>query len=239
MSTNLELCNALASEAGVTGAAASIAAVTNQTGQALRIVNWIKRAHTEIQSRYPHWRWMRSKWSVNTVVGTDTYAYGSCTDTRLSATLSRFKHWIPVDDSGAGNVKRYLTSGGVSGEMWMTYLPWSYFEAIYKLGTQNNGPIVHYTIDPQDKLVFGPKPDAIYSVSGEYQMAAFVFSADGDTPEFPADFHDLVLYRAMEKYGLFYAAGEVLQRGQLEGARLMRQLEANQLPEIALAAPLA
>lgn len=239
MSTFLQLANKLAQEAGVTGAAAAITAVANQTGQALQLVNWIKSAHTEIQSRHQNWRWMRSKFSVNTVVGDDSYASGDCTDTRLALPLTRFKRWLPFDDSGAGNVKRYLTSGGVSGEMWMTYLPWSYFQAIYKIGTQNNGPIVHFTIDPQNNLVIGPKPDAVYTVSGEYQMSALVLSADGDTPEFPFDFHDLVVYRAMEKYGLSNAAGEVLQRGQLEGTRLMRQLEADQLPELGLAGPLA
>lgn len=239
MSTFLQLVNSLASEAGVTGAASSVSSVTGQTGQALRLVNWVKQAHTEIQNRHQNWRWMRSKWTVPTVIGTASYAYGACTDSRLSATISRFKRWIPFDDSGATNIKRYLTSGGVAGEGWMTFLPWSYFQAIYGLGVQNNGPIIHVTIDPQNKIVVGPAPDAVYTVSGEYQMSALVFSVNGDTPEFPSDFHDLVLYRAMEKYGLYYAAGEVLQRGQLEGSRLMRQLEADQLPQINLGAPLA
>lgn len=239
MSTYLELCNELAQEAGVSGAASSISAVTNQSGQALRLVNWIKRSWTEIQNRHNNWRWMRSKWSVNTVASDDTYAYSDCTDTRLSATISRFARWLPFDDSGAANIKRYLTSGGVSGEIWMTNLPWDYFQAVYRRGQQNNGPIVHVTIDPQNQLVVGPKPDDIYTVSGEYMMSAQVLAADSDTPEMPSRFHDLIVYRAMEKYGRFYAAGEVLARGEREGGRLMTQLEADQLPALAYGAPLA
>ncbi len=239
MSTYLQLANKLASETGVTGAASSISAVANQSGQALRLVNWISLAYTEIQRRHDHWRWLRSTFTVNTVASDDTYAFGDCTDSRLSAVISRFARWWPYDEQGCANVKRYLTSGGVSGENWMIYLPWSYFRSIYKIGTQNDGPIIHFTIDPQNQLIIGPKPDAIYTVTGEYQMAAQVLAADADTPEMPANFHDLIVYRAMEKYGRFYAAGEVLERGEVEGGRLMRQLERDQLPPIALGEPLA
>lgn len=237
--TFLQLVNRLAQEAGVTGNASAVSAVTGQSGEALRLVNWVKQSHTEIQTRSENWRWMRSTFSVNTVVADDTYAYSDCTDTRLTGAISRFGQWIPFDDQGASNIKRYLTSGGVGGEMWMTNLPWSYFRSIYRLGTQNNGPSLHVTIDPQNNLVFGPKPDAIYTVSGEYQMSALEFSADGDIPEFPARFHDLVWMKALEKYGRYHAAGEVLARGQVEGGRVMAQLEADQLPDIAMGAPIA
>jgi hypothetical protein len=43
----------------------------------------------------------------------------------------------------------------------------------------------------------------------------------------------------MKKYGLFHAATEVLERGQRDGMKLMRQLESDQLPPVAVAAPLA
>jgi len=121
----------------------------------------------------------------------------------------------------------------------MTLLPWSNFRAIYKIGTRNNGQPVHFTIDPQNNLVIGPKPDAIYTVSGEYQMSAQVLAADGDTPELPSDYHDLIYWYALEKYGRFSASPEALQQAQRESSRLMRQLEANQLPPIALGGPLA
>lgn len=237
--TFLQLCNRLAQEAGVTGSASTISAVSGQTGEAQRIVNWIVSAHNEIQDRHQHWRWMRSQFTVNTTSGDDQYAGTDCTDSRLSAAITRFARWIPLDDDGACNVKKYLTSGGVSGEVWMVNLPWSYFMAIYKRGTQNNSVPVHVAIDPQNNLRLGPKPDGIYTISGEYQMSALEFSAAGDTPEFPSRFHDLVWLRAMEKYGRYHAAPEVVARGQIEGGRLMRQLEADQLPELGLAAPVA
>lgn len=238
MSTFLQLVNRLAVEAGVTGSASAVSTTVAQTGEAGRLVGWIRTSHTEIQSRH-NWRWMRSTFSVPTVSGTDAYAYGACTDTRLSSLITRFKRWIPFSEDGAPNMTQYLASTGVSGEMYMTYLPWENFRSIYKRGTQNNGQPVIFTIDPQNRLVFGPKPDAIYTVQGEYQMSALVFAADSDVPEMPSDYHDLIVYRAMEKYGTFHEAPEVLARGQREGARVMRQMEATQLPQLVTGQPLA
>ena len=237
--TYLQLSNDLAREAGVSGSASAISAVTSQTGEAARIVNWVRQAHNEIQNKSPFWRWMRSKWTVATTASDDTYAGTDCTDSRLSAAITRFSRWIPIDDNGASNVKIYLTSGGVSGERWMVPLPWNYFTAIYKRGTQNDGPPVHFSIDPQNNLVLGPAPDAVYTVSGEYQMSELNFSADGDTPEFPSQFHDLVWLKGLEKYGLFHAAPECILRWKTEGVRMLRDLEANQLPPVAFAEPLA
>lgn len=239
MSTNLQICNRLASESRLTGSASAIATVVGQSGMSLRLVNWVKDAHRDIQRRHTNWRWMRSKYTVNTVANDDSYAYSDCTDTLTSAAISRFARWWVLDQLGAPNVKIYLTSGGVGGERWMTPIPWPYFYGLYKRGTQNAGPPVHVSIDPQNNLVLGPKPDAIYTVSGEYQRSALTFSADGDTPEFPADFHDLVWMLALEKYGTSSVAPENIARAKREGGRLMRQLEADQLPPMGMGAPLA
>ena len=238
--TFLGLVNTLAREAGVSGNASAVSATAGQSGEANRLVNWIIQSHNEIQNRHDgHWKWLRSTWTVNTTANDDTYAPTDCTDTRLNAALTRFKEWIPFDDQGAANMKKYLTSGGVGGEVWLVNIPWSYFMSIYRRGTQNAGQPMHITIDPQNNLVLGPKPDGIYTLNGEYRMSAKVFAADSDTPEMPLDFQDVIWMWAMKKYGLFHAAQEVLERGKTEGGRLMRQLEANQLEDVTMGSPLA
>lgn len=233
----LAICQRLRQECDVAGTGPS--AVTGQTGELKRVVDWAASAWDEIQGKYPNWRWMRSRWSVNTVAGTDTYAATACTDTRLSASLARFKRWWPFDENGRSNVKIYLQSSGVGTERWISFLPWPNFLAIYRIGTQNNGVPAHFTIDPQNNLVLGPKPDGIYVVSGEYQMSKQSLAADGDTPEMPADYHMLVVYEGMKKYAGFEAAPEVYQRGAREGGVLWRQLELDQKPPPTLGEPLA
>lgn len=239
--TFLQLANALASESGVSGNASAISTVVGQTNTAKRIVDWVRQAHNEIQNKYPNWRWMRSTFTVNTSLGVDTYAPTVCTDTSAlhAGLITRFKRWWPYADDGSINIKRYLTSGGVSGEGYMTILDWAYFRSIYRIGTQNNGPVTNITIDPANNLVTGPKPDGIYTITGEYQLSRLNFTSDNDVAEFPEDFDDLIVYRGLEKYGLWAAAPEALERGREESGKLMRQLEQDQLPPVRFAPPLA
>ena len=239
--TYLTLCQDLARECDIAGASASAipTAVTNQVGELKRVVEWVKNAWIEIQNRHQNWRWLRSRWSVNTVAADDTYAGTDCTDARLGTTIDRFGNWIPFDDCGYSNVKSYLSSGGVGGEGWLIFLPWEDFRSIYKIGTQNNNKPAHFTIDPQNNLVLGPAPEAVYVVSGEYQMSAQILAANADVPGMPSQFHQLIVYWAMRKYSGFDASVDVMARAIDEGNKLLRQLENNQLPGVGLARPLA
>lgn len=213
--------------------------VVSQTGQLGNIVAWVAQSYTEIQNRHADWLWLRSTWTVNTVASDDTYAYGDVTDSRLSAPIARFRRWWLYDNDGFPNVKCYLTSAGVAGEKYLLPLPWAAFRDLYRRGTQTNNAPVHVTVDPQRNLIIGPKPDAIYTITGEYQMSAQVLAADADTPEMPSDYHQLIVYEAMKKAGGSSSASEVSARGITEGNKVMRQLEANQRPECVLAGPLA
>lgn len=236
MATFLGLCSDARRECGMSGTGPT--AVTGQVGDLERIVNWVKNSWTEVQNRHADWLWLRSTFTVNTVSGTDSYAFGVVTDSRLSAVISRFSRWWLYDIDGCPNVKSYLTSAGVSGEKYLLPLPWASFRDLYKRGTQTNNAPVHVTVDPQRNLILGPKPSGIYTITGEYQMSAQVLAADADTPEMPSQFHQLIVYEAMKKYGGFKSASEVSARGIMEGNKLMRQLENNQRPECALAEPL-
>ena len=234
--TYLTLCSDTRRECRMNGTGPS--AVTGQTGLLADVVAWVANAYTELQQSRENWRWLRSTFTVNTVAETDAYAYTVCTDSRLSATISRFARWWPFDEMGEDGVTCYLTSTGVAGEQYLQYIAWADFRTLYKRGTQTSGQPMHFTIDPQNRLVLGPKPSAIYTISGEYQMSPQVLTADDDVPEMPTQFHQLIVYMAMEKYGAAKSELEVFNRGALEGGRMLERLEANQLPEMQLAGPL-
>lgn len=237
MSTNLQLCSELHREGRYSGAAPT--AVTGQTGQALDIVTWIKHAWTELQGKHQDWRWMRSSFTVNTTASDDTYVYGDCTDTITGAAISRFARWLPWDTDGSPAFKSYLVSAGVGSQILLFYMTWGDFRYLYKTGTQTNGQPIHFTIDPQNNLLLGPKPDGIYTVTGDYQRGAQILAADGDTPDMPSRFHQLIVYDALKKHGGAESSPEALFRANSEGRALLRQLEKDQLPQIARARPLA
>lgn len=235
--TFLQLAQKLRQECEVAGVGPS--AITSQTGQLKRLVDWVADGWVDLQNRHGNWQWLRSEWSVNTVAGDDTYAGTDCTDTIASATVTRFSKFWTHDEEGYPNVKGYLQASGVGTERWLEFLPWADFRARYKIGTQNNGQPMHFTIDPRRALVIGPKPDAVYVLSGEYQKSAQTLAADADVPELPADYHDLLVFYAMQRYGANSVAQEIYVRGATESRRMLIALEANQLPAMSMAGPMA
>lgn len=234
MSTFLALAQKLQQEAEIPGAA--IAAVTGQTGQLKRLVDWVSDAWKDIQLKNPNWRWMRTGFTLNTVAGDSTYAYTDCTDVKTGAAIARFQHWWAHDRLHP--FQCYLSSSGVASEFRLRYVPWDSFRWQYRFGTQNNNVPIHVSVDDEDNLVIGPKPNAVYVVSGDFQRGVQVLAADGDTPDMPSNFHDVIVYWALEKYGANSVAAETFARAVREGRRLMRALERNQLPEVLLAEPL-
>lgn len=240
MSTYLVICQDLARECGVAGGASASpnpTAVTGQVGELKRVVNYVEQAWTEIQNRHPNWRWMRRAFTVTTSSGDDSYAFGDVTDVDASAVIDRFAHWrVTAPDDPP---KSYLSSAGVATEQWLNWASWDWFKRIYRIGTQNNSEPAHIAIDPQNNLVLGPKPNGAYVITGDFQRGAQILAANGDTPDMPARYHDLIMYTAMKKYALFHGAPELLEAAK-EGIRVYTpQLEKDQLPEIFLGQPMA
>ncbi len=235
--TYLQLCRRLARACGMTSSGNIPIAVKNQTGNLLDAVDWIADAYTELQAENPYFRWLLSRFTVNTVASTDSYAPGSCTDSRLSATISRFSSWNLAD--WKNRPKCYLTSGGIGAQYHLQFIDWETFCSLYRIGNITEAAPVHITIDPQDNIVLGPTPNDIYTVTGEYRMSAQVLADNDDTPEMPSDFHMLIVYDAMRKYAGDQASQEAMARAINEGGRLRSALMINQLPKFRSGRPMA
>lgn len=235
----LQLCQKLTMKAGIgAGDGSQPASTISQTGELARVVGWIDDAWSQIQTESNHWRWMRSRFSVNTVASTQAYAPTACTDTVSSAaiTAARFRSWLLEDRYSPPWV--YLTSDGVSGRRKLVWCPWEYFNYLYNITNMQSGPPVHISVDPQNNIVFGPTPDDIYTVGGEYQRGSQVMTADGDIPEMPAEYHMLIVSYAQKLYGLFEGAPEQISAG-IEGIRLLKSsLNNSQLPVYRAGSPL-
>jgi len=230
MATFLEICQNVARECGVAGGADASpkpTAVTGQVGELNRIVNWVADAYVEIQGSRD-WRWLRKKFTLDTVDGTKAYAFGTATDVDTAAAITRFKSWDISDRLNAP--KLYLTSAGVGSEVFISFVPWDSFEHLYETGalqTQTSQPI-HVTVNNKDELQFGITPNDIYTFTSYYNMSAQILAADSDTPEMPAAYHDLIKYQAMYFYGVYESAPEVIMRAEKGIRRLTNQLNKNQ-----------
>lgn len=223
--TFLELCQNLRREAGISGSGPSN--VTGQTGEMDRIVNWIKQAWNEIQMLRKNWMWMRGDFTFNTTDGDDEYTPADV------GIASRFGCWAYE------TLRIYPTSSGPAGEIELPFLDYVSFLKIYHTGSRPEGMPVCYTIGNDLNILLGPVPDRQYTITGEYWKATQSLAANTDTPEMPADYHMLIVFRALEKYGLYESAGEVIARAKQEQRFYKRTLETNQLPKMELAEPLA
>lgn len=178
---------------------------------------------------------MRRGFTVNTVANDGEYAYTDCTDTTTSIAIARFARWY----KGRYDWKCYLQSSGVGGEYFLQWVDWEAFKREYRFGTQTSGQPKYVSMDPSQKFVLGPKPSAVYVVSGDYQLGPQTLAADADTPEMPSRFHSVITYRALVKYGFNSVAPEALQRASIEGGRLHAALVRDQRPPITAGCSLA
>ncbi len=222
---NLALVRRLARMCRMTAVANMPATVLNQRGNFLDAVTWLNDAWVELQKEQP-WRWMRSRFTLQTVAGQDEYPYGDFTDVLTSTPITRFSEWLVTDPTNPSTT--FLTSGGVNGKFYMGYLPWAQFRTIYRLTPVQTGAPIHVTIDPQDNIVFGPVPDAVYTYEGEYQRSAQNLVADDDVPELPEDYHLLLAYQALITFGIGEAAPEQLALATTRGGVLKSRLNMDQ-----------
>jgi hypothetical protein len=240
MSTYLQLCQKLKRDSAIAGPTLTPTTVVNQTGVLEKLVGWVSDSYRDIQMRHPNWRWMRSKFMVLTTANEDTYAFGACTDTNDSALIARFWRWWPQDRLDPFRI--YLTSGGQGGEYFLIWIPYEDFRRIYEFGVQTTttGQPIHVSVDDLDRIVVGPNPGTTqYTISGKYQRGPQILAANGDVPEFSVNYHDLIVYYAMQRYAYNSVAPEVLTAAKLQTSRQLRALEAAQLPGIRLGGPLA
>lgn len=226
--TYLELCRKLAREAEITASETIPSAVTGQSGQLLRVVGWVKDAWVDIQNRRTNWRWMKRPFSFNTVADDGEYASGDVTDVHAATAIARFGRWHLND--GYQPPLAYLQSSGVAAQYRLLWQPLEVFRSVYGIGAQTSNQPVHITVDEQNNILLGPKPNAVYVVTGFFYRSAQELEADGDTPEMPAQFHDLVWREAIQMYAANSVAPEVFARATREAGRTLRALELNQLP---------
>lgn len=223
--TYLQICQRFRQEAGIAGTGPDSVAL--QTGESKRIVDWVNSAYEDIQLERTNWFWMRDDFEFNTTI--DQFEY-----TPLQAGITtRFSNW------DVNTIKSFRTSIGVTNEFEIGELSYRRYRSIYLTGFQPSGTPIIFSISPSLNLLLGPKPDDVFTVSGQYWKTPQVLSVDGDVPEMPSQFHMLIVYKALEMYAYYESAPEVLARAQKYINRYKNRLEMNQLPDIELPEPLA
>lgn len=233
MSTFLQLCQVAGRESGVISGNQPTA-VTGQTGDLLKLVNWVAESWTWIQQMESNWLWMRKSWSGSLSADNGTY-------TAASFNITDFGSWITDD------VRRryypvtiYLTSLGVADEGYVREIDFYKYERLYLRGTQETNKPVHYSISDAQEICFGQIPDNDYTASGKYRQAPVVLAANNDTPACPAQFHSAISWEAARRLAEHDEAWNQAKRCEMERDKILFALRRDQLPRLRFASrPLA
>ncbi len=211
----LQLAQRLAVEAG---SSANVASIVAQSGEAGRMANWIAAAWVDLQLERPDWYWMRGSFSFSTTALDGQY---SSTDAGIT---SRFAMW------DVKSLRCYQTN--VNDELALSWMQYEDFRSAYLIGSQSPSRPVNCSIAPSLDLLLGPRPEAVYVISGEYFKSPQDLAVDADVPELPAQYHMAIIYRALMMYARYEAAAEIYADAEANYKRLLRRLELNQLPTV-------
>jgi hypothetical protein len=220
-------------ECGASGT--SISTTANQSGEQQRFVNWVNAAWGEIQTKHDDWGWMRSSnllnpgvtgMQFNTVAGQANYQLGTAAGT-CGVAVANFGKW----DREA--FRNYTTAAGTNNEMFMDIIPYDTWRDSYMLGAMRavqTRPVA-IAIGPDNSICLGPPPNSLYTITGDYFVAATSMVQDTDVPTgLEVAFHLMIVYRTMMFYGSYESAPEVFARGSAAYDEMMDQLEAKRLP---------
>lgn len=220
----LTLVQSLHYEAKLPGSPPST--VAGQSGRAADLVRWVAEAWNDIQRDSDgQWKWMLGNWTVDTAADDADYAFGEVTDVEDAAGITRFRGW-ELDEEMPPLI--YLTSDGKSTERELPIWHWNDFRYLYVRGTHESAEPSVMSVDLADKLFFGPTPNDIYTVTGNYWKSNQTLTDDDDEPEMPVDYHFLIVYRAIIKYAYNIVGHEILARARTEGTPLYDGLVGNQ-----------
>lgn len=229
--TFLTLAQTLREKCGMAGSGPST--VVGQSGESLRVVNWINEAWLDIQNRH-NWDFMREDFSFVTVSGTQAYTPSGSSGS--GAALTDHKAWWP------DTFRCYLTSLGSADIQYLPVQDYAWFRDVYQFSTLANGRPTCWAQRKKDRaILLGNTPDAVYTITGQYQKAGSKMAvADASMPTgLPTELEYLIVFRAMQKYASYEAAPEVMNEARAEYKALLTLAGAYLLPDIDAPEPLA
>jgi hypothetical protein len=195
----------------------------------------------------------------NIQLGTDIGQVGVATDSFGKWDLITFRTYSTMNAIGgleSGGIGSYPIGlfgigqpfggnsfgGGGTDETFLDCIPFDVWRDAYMFGAMRKVRTrpVAIAIGPDQSLCLGPPPNGLYTVTGDFWIAPTLMVNDTDVPlGLPLRYHILVVWRAMQKYGYYESAADVLQRAEFEWNTMFRELEARRLPAMSFSGALA
>ena len=181
--------------------------VETATGMELKIVNDVKNAWIDIQTHPKNWKWMWEDYSVDLQPGPGVQPLQTILNTREY-------QLVDCDKIRVKTFRSYLTATGPTDRQRMTWVHWRQFRRRYGVIDETASRPIQATRQPSGDLVLYPKPDGIYSIEFESFRRPQLLVVNVDEPEMPSEFHMLIVYEALKRFGKAENAEETLRLGE-------------------------
>lgn len=220
MSTYIELVKATRLLCGMQGQGPS--SVKNNVGIEEVLVRFVRDAYIDVQNLRETWQWLEDTHTFSTTQGQDTYStldiFGT---TAMPVKTYQTDSFIITDEAGK---KKYLRNVDRDS-----------LEQRY-LNSDDESLPKEFAIDPASKgLILKNTPDDAYNLSFRFQRVPEILSENTDVPKLPISFHNLILYKAVEKMSTYLSSPELFGNYSLETARMQGQLMRSEVPSMRMA----
>lgn len=205
----LELCKRVRQDSGVTGEGPP--SVNAQTGILSRIVNWTKRANSELQNGQD-WLFLRRVKAAQLIASERSY-----TPAMLGLEPIRKLTTVFLN----GNKLEVVNYSD-----WLSNLP--------RFSKGDVGTPQSITLDDAGNVQFYPVPNAPFDVTFIYQRKAIQLKENTDTPAFDEEFHEAIVCKALVFYADYEEDMYRYQRASLEFDRWESLMAHHYLPQIQL-----
>lgn len=204
--TNLELCQQLVLDAGITGI---FTTVINQTDEFQRVVSWIDRAVQEIEGSWLNWNFLHNFGSFSTVISQSDYTPAQMNATALSFADNR-TFQVPAD------------------EIRLFFRPWTR-QKLNPTALVAGDPY-EFTILPSKSIRFYDTPISIQTIDFEWWQKPTLMTLDASEPAIPTQYRYIIVAKALMYYAEYESSDEADYSGTRRYTPLLEQLESSELP---------
>lgn len=205
--TWVELAKSLRREAGVQGDGPTD--VVDQSGIYANLVQWTAQAWIDIAGLHDSWKFLWKTGTFTTTTATNEYA--------VDADLRQIEPSSIVATKSTEARRLELMDYARMRDLYNTVI----------LDDDLDPRVL--SVRPDGYFVFPEYTAADWVVTYEYGARATPFSVSSSAPTWPQEFDNVIVFKALIDYGMFYNAPEAVQHGQGRYSELLSRLKEDQL----------
>jgi len=220
----LTLCRRVFSEAGISG---QLSSCENQTGEALRVVQWVAQGYSDIlNDQAMAWKFIHKTYTKQLTPDKGTYSFEEI--------------GVPNGVQWDTRSMRVAINEDLSDETFLQHMRFPEFRDYWLFSSRRTvaSRPLNAACDNEMNLRLAPIPADAYWLNFQAQAQAPDLVRNEDTPVFPERFHIGIVWHALRSYGMFEAAPEVVSRADSNLAKTLFLLELDQSDEVIVGSPI-